>query len=309
MPPVLPNASYRHASNPGTVFAPTAGQTQVSDEPTTPTTKHIQDNDSSADLTSDQDDTDNPATVPSIGQHEDGGDETMEAPLLVEPDQRAFQPIFTGRLVWSATHSDAPIVPFEELPTPKSDCARVPPCTVRWQFTWNFNLNREEDIARGSLRLQAQQQLQAKGFQSPACVVNLPRGTGRNCHGPECAGSRKAVGSYGRSTGSKHGRSTVSMETMDEEACITNSHAKEDQAHMQGGLSAYARRAKHRQEEDQAQGACRRVLLRGSRDRGQRNRGRSKEEEQYHEPALRLAMTTRARTRGGTEETTRLRKE
>ncbi|SOV05330.1 uncharacterized protein UDID_18392 [Ustilago sp. UG-2017a] len=150
MPSVLPNASYRHASNPGTIFAPTAGQTQVSDEPTTPTTKHIQDNDSSADLTSVQDDTDNPATVPSIGQHEDGGDETMEAPLLVEPDQRAFQPIFTGRLVWSATHSNAPIVPFEELPTPKSNCARVPPCTVRWQFTRNFNLNREEDIARGS---------------------------------------------------------------------------------------------------------------------------------------------------------------
>ncbi|SPC62936.1 uncharacterized protein UHOD_11850 [Ustilago sp. UG-2017b] len=62
-------------------------------------------------------------------------------------------------------------------------------------------------------------------------------------------------------TGSKHRRSTVSMETMDEEARITNSHAKEDQAHMQGGRSAYARRAKHRQEEDQAQGACRRVLL------------------------------------------------
>ncbi|SPC65478.1 uncharacterized protein UHOD_11076 [Ustilago sp. UG-2017b] len=81
-------------------------------------------------------------------------------------------------------------------------------------------------------------------------------------------------------TGSKHGRSTVSMETMDEEACITNSHAKEDQAHMQGGPNAYARRTEHRQEEDQAQGACRRVLLRDSRDRGQRNRCRSKEEEQ-----------------------------
>ncbi|SPC62526.1 uncharacterized protein UHOD_11537 [Ustilago sp. UG-2017b] len=53
-------------------------------------------------------------------------------------------------------------------------------------------------------------------------------------------------------TGSKHGRSTVSLETMDEEACITNSHAKKDQAHMQGGLSAYARRAKRICEEGQA---------------------------------------------------------
>ncbi|SPC64897.1 uncharacterized protein UHOD_12299 [Ustilago sp. UG-2017b] len=45
---------------------------------------------------------------------------------------------------------------------------------------------------------------------------------------------------------------TVSMETMDEEACITNSHAEKDQAHMQGGLSAYARRAKRICEEGQA---------------------------------------------------------
>ncbi|SPC67929.1 uncharacterized protein UHOD_12196 [Ustilago sp. UG-2017b] len=60
------------------------------------------------------------------------------------------------------------------------------------------------------------------------------------------------------------------METMD----------TEDQAHMQGGPSAYARRARHRHNEDRAQGAYRRLPLRGSGDRSQRNRRQSKEEEQ-----------------------------
>ncbi|UTT90432.1 hypothetical protein NDA17_003904 [Ustilago hordei] len=45
----------------------------------------------------------------------------------------------------------------------------------------------------------------------------------RGCHGPKCSGSRRVAGSYGRSTGiedlveisREHGRSAVSMETMD----------------------------------------------------------------------------------------------
>ncbi|KAJ1024595.1 hypothetical protein NDA13_004524 [Ustilago tritici] len=127
MPTVHSNASHHHASNTGTAFAPAAGQTHVSDESTTPTTGHIQANDSSVNLTSDQESTGNPAPVPSTSQHGDGGDETMEDPYLVEPDQRAFQPIFTGRPVWSTTRSNKPIAPFEELPIPKSHHARVPP--------------------------------------------------------------------------------------------------------------------------------------------------------------------------------------
>ncbi|SPC66078.1 uncharacterized protein UHOD_11673 [Ustilago sp. UG-2017b] len=67
-------------------------------------------------------------------------------------------------------------------------------------------------------------------------------GGGAVCHGPECTGSKKAVGSYGRSidardlagTGSRHGRSAVSMETME----------TEDQAHMQGGPSTATMRTK-----------------------------------------------------------------
>ena len=47
-----------------------------------------------------------------------------------------------------------------------------------------------------------------------------------------------------------------------------------------GGSSPYARRARHSHEEDQAQGACRGLPLRGSRDKSQKNCHWSKEKEQ-----------------------------
>ncbi|KAJ1043814.1 hypothetical protein NDA10_006303 [Ustilago hordei] len=47
-----------------------------------------------------------------------------------------------------------------------------------------------------------------------------------------------------------------------------------------GGPGPYVRRARHSHEEDQAQGACRWLPLRGSRDKSQRNRHWSKEKEQ-----------------------------
>ncbi|SOV06778.1 uncharacterized protein UDID_17902 [Ustilago sp. UG-2017a] len=70
------------------------------------------------------------------------------------------------------------------------------------------------------------------------------------CHGPECSGSRRVTGSYGRSIGIRelvdtrreHGHSAVSMETMDSYGFT-----------CKGGPGPYARRASH--EEDQAQGA------------------------------------------------------
>ncbi|SOV08380.1 uncharacterized protein UDID_17369 [Ustilago sp. UG-2017a] len=68
-------------------------------------------------------------------------------------------------------------------------------------------------------------------------------------------------------TSREHGRSAVSMETMDSYGFT-----------CKGGAGPYARRA--RQEEDQAQGACRWLPFRGSRDKSQRNHHRSKEEEQ-----------------------------
>ena len=63
-----------------------------------------------------------------------------------------------------------------------------------------------------------------------------------------------------------------------------DSHAKEDraiceegQAQPRGGPSS---RSRHSHEEDQAQGACRWLPLRGSRDKSQRNRHQLKEKEQ-----------------------------
>ncbi|KAJ1598480.1 hypothetical protein NDA14_001573 [Ustilago hordei] len=92
------------------------------------------------------------------------------------------------------------------------------------------------------------------------------------CHGPGCSRSRRVTGSYGRSTGiedlvdtsREHGRSAVSMKTMDSYGFT-----------CKGALSPYARRTRHSHEEDQAQraGAAMRrtklrwLPLRGSRDR------------------------------------------
>ncbi|SOV04437.1 uncharacterized protein UDID_17087 [Ustilago sp. UG-2017a] len=103
-------------------------------------------------------------------------------------------------------------------------------------------------------------------------------------------------------TSREHGRSAVSMETMDSYGFT-----------CKGGAGPYARRARHEEDqaqgagaatkrtklkeqvqprrgpssrsrrshaEDQAQGACRWLPLRGSRDKSQRNHHRSKEEEQ-----------------------------
>ncbi|SPC61765.1 uncharacterized protein UHOD_11891 [Ustilago sp. UG-2017b] len=57
----------------------------------------------------------------------------------------------------------------------------------------------------------------------------------------------------------------------------TGSISEESQAQPRRGPSS---RSGHSHEEDQAQGACRQLPFRGSRDKSQRNRHRSKEEEQ-----------------------------
>lgn len=102
-----------------------------------------------------------------------------------EPSQSDIVPIYTGRHLWSAVRPtppatlSPPLVAYDELPFPKSDRAKLPPCTVRWQFTGRFSLNREEDIARGSFRVQVRRFLTAKGAASVDCNVNFPRNIGR----------------------------------------------------------------------------------------------------------------------------------
>ncbi|CCF49648.1 hypothetical protein NDA11_007790 [Ustilago hordei] len=133
MLPIHSSDQHRHASNSGPVLTSTDMQTPAADASTTSTTLSAQDNAALKIPATTQEGTNESTSVPSSEQHNDGVDEAMEELYLAEPDQWAFQPIFTGRLIWLAKHSDKPIVPFEELPLPRSDQARVPPCTVCWQ--------------------------------------------------------------------------------------------------------------------------------------------------------------------------------
>ena len=103
------------------------------------------------------------------------------------------------------------------------------------------------------------------------CSCSLSR---ECCHGPGCSRSRRVTGSYGRSAGiedlvntsREHGRSAVSMETMDSYGFT-----------CKGALSPYARRTRHSHEEDQARragAAMRRTKLRWLPLRGSRDRSR-----------------------------------
>ena len=93
------------------------------------------------------------------------------------------------------------------------------------------------------------------------------------CHGPRCSGSRRVTGSYGRSTGiedlidtsREHGRSAVSMETMD----FYGLTCKGGLSHMQGGPSTATRRTKLKEHADGYHSGA-----------SQRNCHRSKVEEQ-----------------------------
>ncbi|CDR98901.1 hypothetical protein [Sporisorium scitamineum] len=105
-----------------------------------------------------------------------------------EPDQTAIVPIYTGKHLWSGKRPTEPMPPgticapevaYEELPSPNGDRAKLPPCTVRWQFTGAFNLNRDEGIARGSFRVQVRHALAAKKMVNVDCAISFPRGTGR----------------------------------------------------------------------------------------------------------------------------------
>ncbi|SPO45891.1 uncharacterized protein PSANT_03577 [Moesziomyces antarcticus] len=102
-----------------------------------------------------------------------------------KPFKDQIPPIYTGRHLWSdirPTTSNmlpSPLVAYEELPLPNSDRAELPSCTVRWRFTGRFSLNREEDIARGSIRLQVRRFLASNNSVNTSCMVNFPRGVGR----------------------------------------------------------------------------------------------------------------------------------
>ncbi|SOV06846.1 uncharacterized protein UDID_17938 [Ustilago sp. UG-2017a] len=89
-----------------------------------------------------------------------------------------------------------------------------------------------------------------------------------DCHGPECSGSRRAPV-----------ESMAVVQSPWRPWTPTDSHAKEEQAHMRGGPTTMrtklkeqaqprrgqSSRSRHSHEEDKAQGACRRLPFRGSK--------------------------------------------
>lgn len=105
--------------------------------------------------------------------------ESATAEVSAEPEGD-FTPIYTVRFVWSAKKAAEPLFPYEELTFKKSDHARLSALTVRWELTGKFSLDREEDIARGSLRVQTRRYLEKQGVAALDCVVNFPEGMGRN---------------------------------------------------------------------------------------------------------------------------------
>ncbi|KAJ1029813.1 hypothetical protein NDA13_003053 [Ustilago tritici] len=89
---------------------------------------------------------------------------------------REMAKIITGKNIWAARRPNPssvtnggispPLVPFEDLPFPRSDRAKLSSCTIRWQFTDRFSLNREEAAARGSLVAQVRRWLELKFAQT-----------------------------------------------------------------------------------------------------------------------------------------------
>ncbi|KAJ1597734.1 hypothetical protein NDA14_002434 [Ustilago hordei] len=88
----------------------------------------------------------------------------------------------------------------------------------------------------------------AKHMHEPSFPLTLVSRAPEWCHGPGCSRSRRVTGSYGRSTGiedlvdtsREHGRSAVSMETMDSYGLT----CKGEPSHMRGGPGTATRRTK-----------------------------------------------------------------
>ncbi|KAJ1045039.1 hypothetical protein NDA10_003858 [Ustilago hordei] len=117
MLPIHSSDQHCHASNSGPVLTSTDMQTPAADASTTSTTLSAQDNAALKIPATTQEGTNESTSVPSSEQHNDGVDEAMEELYLAEPDQWAFQPIFTGRLIWPANRCKQR-VSYHDDPTP-----------------------------------------------------------------------------------------------------------------------------------------------------------------------------------------------
>ncbi|KAJ1583556.1 hypothetical protein NDA12_002628 [Ustilago hordei] len=93
---------------------------------------------------------------------------------------------------------------------------------------------------------------------------HMTKGYGHECHGPGCSRSRRVTGSYGRSTGiedlvdtsREHGRSAVSMETMDSYGLT----CKGEPSHMRGGPGTATRRTKLKEQAQPRRGPSSRSM-------------------------------------------------
>ncbi|CDR87181.1 related to Retrovirus-related POL polyprotein [Sporisorium scitamineum] len=107
---------------------------------------------------------------------------------LEEPDLDSIVRVLLGKHLWAACHDkpdilapgaiSKPLVPYEDLPFPKSDCAKLSNSTICWQFTGHFNLNKEEGIDQGSLVIQVQHYLELKRAKDRFFLVHFPCGVG-----------------------------------------------------------------------------------------------------------------------------------
>lgn len=127
--------------------------------------------------------------VPNNGEQQYAPDSVEALAIANEPDPDSFATVVTGHHLWAARRPNqgpgtssapaAPLVPWEDLPFPRSDRAKIAACTVRWQFRGRFSVNKEENVARGSIMVQVKRHLETKGFNDPVFTVNFPRGVGR----------------------------------------------------------------------------------------------------------------------------------
>ncbi|KAJ1044696.1 hypothetical protein NDA10_001570 [Ustilago hordei] len=103
-----------------------------------------------------------------------------------------------------------------------------------------------------------------ENLNCPDLIQEYEVSEGGRCHGPGCSRSRRVMGSYGRSTGiedlvdtsREHGRSAVSMETMD----FYGLTCKGGPSHMQGGPGTAMRRTKLKEQAQPRRGPSSRSM-------------------------------------------------
>ncbi|KAJ1018823.1 hypothetical protein NDA16_004628 [Ustilago loliicola] len=107
----------------------------------------------------------------------DSIDPSKFAPIE-EPDEGTFLVYLNSELVWTNKSEKHATVPFEELPLPSRDRARLDPCTVRFEFTGSFK-NGDRQRAEWSILSQLKTFFRRFGIENAGPGVSFPTGVGR----------------------------------------------------------------------------------------------------------------------------------